>query len=125
RSTDNSTFSSVTTTAANAVSYSDTGLSASTTYYYRIRATNGGGDSANSNVASATTASSGLPAAPTNLVATALSSSQIKLTWTNNATNTTEIRVSRSTDGARFNWLATITTDSTSFTDSGLTANTR
>ena len=42
--------------AANTTSYSATGLSSGTTYYYRIRATNAGGDSANSSTASATTA---------------------------------------------------------------------
>jgi hypothetical protein len=45
----------VTTTAANATNYTDTGLSANTTYYYRVRATNPAGDSGNSASASATT----------------------------------------------------------------------
>jgi len=37
----------LTTTAANATSYNDTGLTTGTTYYYRVRATNAGVDSAN------------------------------------------------------------------------------
>lgn len=41
--------------AADAASHSDTGLSAGTTRFYRLRAQNGAGDSGNSNVASATT----------------------------------------------------------------------
>lgn len=53
----NSTFTQnltlVTTTAANVTSYSNTGLTAGTTYYYRVRATTASGDSANSNTASA------------------------------------------------------------------------
>jgi hypothetical protein len=49
----------VATTAANATSYSNTGLSAGTTYYYRARATNAVGDSANSATASATTQTAG------------------------------------------------------------------
>jgi hypothetical protein len=49
------TWSQITTTAAGATSYSNTGLSASTTYYYRVRATNATGDSSYSNEANATT----------------------------------------------------------------------
>jgi predicted phage tail protein len=40
RSVDNVTFALVTTTAANATTYSDTGLSDSTQYFYRVRAVN-------------------------------------------------------------------------------------
>lgn len=49
--------------AADAASYSDTGLDPGTTRFYRLRAVNGAGDSSNSNVASATT--EGGNAAPT------------------------------------------------------------
>ncbi len=41
----------VTTTAAGVTSYSNTALAANTTYYYRVRATNAGTDSTNSNTA--------------------------------------------------------------------------
>src|SRR5262249_10058857 len=47
----------VTTTAAGVTSYSNTGLTSNTTYYYRVRATNASGDSSNSNTANATTQS--------------------------------------------------------------------
>lgn len=49
-------YSDIATLAANTSSYSDTGLAASTTYFYVVRATNANGSSANSNQASATTA---------------------------------------------------------------------
>jgi hypothetical protein len=49
-------FSQVATVGANVTSYANTGLTASTSYSYRVRATNSGGDSAYSNTASATTA---------------------------------------------------------------------
>ena len=45
------------TVGATANYYTATGLSASTTYYYRVRATNGAGVSANTATVSATTGS--------------------------------------------------------------------
>ncbi|MGB8192909.1 MAG: polysaccharide lyase family 7 protein [Chitinophagaceae bacterium] len=55
--------------AAGATTYSNTGLTASTTYYYRVRAYNATGNSAYSNEASATTGATGgsLPANILNL----------------------------------------------------------
>ena len=49
------------TVGANATTYSATGLANGTTYYYRVRAINGNGDSANTSTASATTGVLGAP----------------------------------------------------------------
>ncbi len=49
----------VTTTAANATSYTDTSRSAGTAYYYRLKATNTSGDSGWTSTASATTLGAG------------------------------------------------------------------
>jgi hypothetical protein len=57
RSLDGTNFLLLLTLPANTTSYSDPELSASTTYYYRVCAYNFAGDSAYSNVASATTSS--------------------------------------------------------------------
>jgi serine protease len=58
-----SDFSQIATTAAGATSYSNTGLGESTTYNYRVRAFNGGGNSGYSNEATATTPADASPVA--------------------------------------------------------------
>jgi FtsP/CotA-like multicopper oxidase with cupredoxin domain len=55
RSTDGASFTPVATVGANSTSFSDTGLQADTTHFYRVSATNAFGSSAPSNTASATT----------------------------------------------------------------------
>jgi len=91
-----------TTVGANSgttASASITGLSASTPYFFRVRATNSAGPSTNSNTASATTLAVVLPpAAPTALTATAVSSGQINLSWTDNSTNETGFAIDRAND---------------------------
>ncbi len=54
-SPDNVAWSQVATTGADVSNHTDTGLDPMSTYYYRLRATNGVGDSSYSNIASATT----------------------------------------------------------------------
>ncbi len=123
RKTGSGTYAQIGTALANATSYNDTGLTANTSYTYRVRATNTGGDSNYSNEASATT-SDNPPQAPTNLAATAISSSAINLTWTDNSNNETGFKVERSTDGINFTQIAVPAANVTTYTDNGLTANT-
>jgi len=52
-------YSEIATVGANVTAYSNTGLSTNTTYYYRVKAYNGAGDSGYSNEASATTTEGG------------------------------------------------------------------
>lgn len=60
RSADGSTgWASIATPGTNVESYSNTGLTAATTYYYRVHAVNAAGNSGNSNTANATTQSGG------------------------------------------------------------------
>lgn len=67
-----------------ATSYSDTGLSPSTTYYYVVSALNANGESANSTQANATTQADTIPpTAPTGLTATAGDNS-VALNWADN-----------------------------------------
>jgi len=64
------------------------------------------------------------PAAPSNLQATALSTSQIQLTWQDNSDDEDGFRVRRSTDGVNFAEVTVTAANATSYTDSGLTAST-
>jgi hypothetical protein len=101
RSLDGVDWIEVGTADSNATSYVDSsGVAPSTTYLYRVRATNAGGDSDYSNVDDATTPTMPtIPAAPSNLIATAASASQINLLWNDNADNETGFVIERSPNG--------------------------
>ena len=82
-------FAQIATTTGT-TTYNNTGLTAGTSYSYRVRATDAAGNlSPYSNVASATTPPPDTqpPTAPTNLTATAVSGSQINLSWTASTDN--------------------------------------
>jgi hypothetical protein len=90
-------------------------------------ASNAYGDSPNSNVANATTQATHVPpAAPTGLTATAMSASEVDLSWTRGSTNEDGFKVSRSTDGVTFTQVGTAAAGATSFADTnGLAPSTR
>ncbi len=120
RSTNGGSFALIALLTINTTSFSNSGLSAATTYTYRVRAYEGPNDSPYSNTASATTQAA--PAAPSNLAATTLSSSQIKLTWTDNSNNEGGFKLERSTDGVSFTLITTLVANTTSYTNISLTA---
>ncbi len=72
-------------------SYSNTGLDLSATYYYRVRAYSSRGNSDYSNEVNATTFFS----APTDLSATAVSSTQISLSWTHDSPDESGFKIER------------------------------
>lgn len=117
-------YTDVATLSANVTSYSDTGLAGTTTYYYVVRAKNSVGTSANTNEASATTLAAP-PAAPSSLVATVVSKSQINLTWTDNSNNETNFVVERKTGSTgTYSVIATLGSNVTSYSSTGLVAST-
>jgi hypothetical protein len=119
-------YTEIASLAAASTSYANTGLSAATTYYYRIRAISAAGTGGYSTIASATTTGV-VPSAPTNLVATAFSSMQINLTWTDTSSNETGFKVETATagSGGPFTLFTTTAAQATSASVSSLTASTQ
>ena len=96
--------------------FTDTGLTPATTYYYEIKASNINGDSPLSGTPTSA------PAAPTGISATILTPTSIKVTW-NPSTGATSYKIYHtSSPSGPFNILAGTSTG-TSFADTGLTPN--
>jgi chitodextrinase len=116
--------------APTATTFNDTGLTASTSYSYRVRATDAAGNNSSySNVFSTATpagADTTPPTAPTNLAATAASSSQINLSWTASTDNVgvTGYKVERCSGAGCSNFAQIGTSTGTTYNSTGLTAST-
>ncbi len=129
------------TLAADATSFDDFAVLEGSVYGYRVVAHGFSADSAPSNsvqvgVGAVTVAAAGettttatapeaaaLPAAPVNLVATAVSSSAIAVQWTNKSSTQTLVAIERCVSPCnRFSEIARVAGSATSFTDSGLAA---
>jgi titin len=119
-------------TGENDTSYVDSAVVEGATYSYFVVAHAFTGDSAGSNSALATmgtgapaTTTDAAPAAPTSLVAAALSSSQIVLQWTNSPSIQTGISIERCSGRCRsYSEIASVAGSAASFTDSGLAPHT-
>jgi hypothetical protein len=71
-----------------------------------------------------TGAASTTPAAPGNLVASAISASQINLSWSDNANSESGFRIQRSLDGNNWSEIASLGSNVTGYSNTGLMANT-
>jgi len=99
------------------------------TYFYWVSSFNAGGESAKSPAASNALGGETtiwlVPTAPSSLSATAVSSSQINLSWTDNSNNETGFEIFRSTDGITFSSIATVGAGVTTYNNTGLSASTQ
>jgi len=110
-------------TGMNSTTYSDQGLMPNTTYYYRVAAYNSIGNSNYSNETNATTPDIA-PAAPGNLTANSVNSTQINLQWTDNSNNETGFKIERKTATSQWAQIGMTGMNSTTYSDQGLTPNT-
>lgn len=116
----NGTVSAITTTPA----YGTTSTQTSNTFASNANITNLNSAADGSRRVFTFTPAATIPNTPLNLTYTNLSQSNITLNWTDNATNEAKYNIQSSTDGINYNTLVTLSANSTSYSISGLTANT-
>ncbi|MGD0354778.1 MAG: fibronectin type III domain-containing protein [Dehalococcoidia bacterium] len=102
------------------------GLSWNTPYYWRANVTNSSGSSSAWSAAWVfITAAGPPPAAPSNLTATVVSSSQINLSWQDNSSNETGFKIERKTgSGGTYAQIATVGANVTGYNSTTLSAST-
>jgi alpha-tubulin suppressor-like RCC1 family protein/subtilisin family serine protease len=103
----------------NATSSNVTGLTPGTTYTFVAYAYNSEGDSTPSNSATATTIPK--PAAPSNLTATLVSTTQADLRWVDHSNNETNFLIQRKVGSGSYTTLVTLGANVTSYSNTGLT----
>ncbi len=114
------TFVPVATTASDMVTFTDSGLTASKEYFYKIRAAGSESESVYSAPVAATTAEAPLtPIEPSGLVARG-SANTIALTWNDNSSNETGFTIYRSTDNIDFSLLTSLPANANAYTDASV-----
>jgi uncharacterized protein len=114
-------WSQIATVGANVTTFASTGLRASTNYQYRVRASNQSGTSAYSNSVATRTAK---PTTPSNLTASAASTSRINLSWRDTSNNESGFRIERRIGTGAWSQIATVGPNVTSFASTGLRSRT-
>lgn len=122
RSTNDVTYAGVTSVAANTTIYSDSGLSAGSTYFYRVSAFNAGGTSATTKSPSVTTYPN--PPATPSFTSISGTTNSITMNW-NNVANETGYGLYRSTTLAgTYTGITTLGSNVTTFVNTGLSSGT-
>lgn len=109
------------------LTWTDSAVSQSTTYTYRVRASNTAGNSNYSNLATVTTSSTATsaPAAPSNLRVTGLAGTYVILAWNDNSNNETGFQIRRApTVSGPWTTITTTGANVTSYRNSGLISHT-
>jgi len=130
RRKDGELFTEIALMPANTRAYSDSSLSPGTTYTYRLRAIGNGTNIYNSDYSAEVSARTWyevivipvIPGAPSILIATAVSASQIDLSWLDQSDNETGYRIERQSGSGAFVQIGLTAPNVTSYADSGLPA---
>ena len=125
RKEENGSYSTLATLNPDTTEYTDSTVEGGKTYYYRVKATNGTGNSGYSNEVNVSVPEcETVPSAPTNLSGTAVSSSEIDLTWSDNSDNEEGFKIERKEEGGSYSEVASLPSDTTTYKDTGLSADT-
>ena len=111
-------YAEIATLAADVTSYSDAAAAEATEYTYRVSACNSAG------CASSTVTASTPLAPPSGLAASAVSDTQIDLSWVDQSSAESEYRIERRVSGGTFSQIAVKAANSTSHEDTGLAPST-
>jgi hypothetical protein len=128
RATDGTTFSVLTSLAANTTNYVDSAVSGGITYTYRVAAVIGTVRSDYSNMDSMFVPDfTTTPAAPSNLLASNVTPTSLTLNWTDNANNETGFTIQYATNKSFSNpvVITVVGQNVTTYNITGLTRNTK
>jgi fibronectin type 3 domain-containing protein/sugar lactone lactonase YvrE len=117
RKTGAGAYALLATVGSNIVNYTDTTVSYSTNYTYRVKAINGVLESGYSNESQISTGPPQPPNAPSDLTANVVSSTRVDLAWLDNSSNEDGFKVERKTGAGAFSVIATLGVNATSYSD--------
>ncbi|MFA5795455.1 MAG: DUF2341 domain-containing protein [Candidatus Brocadiia bacterium] len=107
------------TTPANTTVYSDTTVTPTNTYYYRVMSYNAGVNNPYSNQEQTGTT---VPSNPVGLITSTVSATSIGLQWIDNSVNEVGFQIERSLDGNNWTVTYTLTANASSYIDSSVNA---
>lgn len=121
RKTGGGAYSQIASLPANTASYTDTGLADGTLYFYRLKAFN----DIPADGSFAETSGATLISPPTGLTATAVSNTNVLLTWTDTSGSESGYKIERRTFNTAFAEIATVGANATSYNDLTVSGSTR